>query len=163
MLILAYPYLSYLSRWRLNAGHQSWYVHSLYLLYTYNKNCVCVLWTDKYTWQVLEMVMNLHGGCDTLYCFIISDCMNRCFNANCQFYNVLSIVNNYQTTWTRESDLKWMSFPDGLYIWKLFKCLKLSGEMRLNTLDCRLLLRLIYMQDCYVHHLISSCILQNLI
>jgi len=73
----------------------------------------------------------------------------------------LSIIT--KRTWTRESDLKWMSFPDGLYIWKLFKCLKLSGEMRLNTLDCRLLLRLIYMQDCYVHHLISSCILQNLI
>jgi len=46
------------------------------------------------------------------------------------------------------------------YIWKLFKCFKPLGEMRLNTLDRILLLRLIYMQDCYVHRLISSCILQ---
>ena len=35
--------------------------------------------------------------------------------------------------------------------------------MRLNTLGRRLRLRLIYMQDCYVDHPISSCILQNLI
>jgi len=35
--------------------------------------------------------------------------------------------------------------------------------MRLNTLGRRLLLRRIYMQDCYVHRLISNCILQNLI
>jgi len=62
------------------------------------------------------------------------------------------------------SDLKWMSFLERvIYIRKLFKCLKLSGEMRLDTLDRRLRLRLIYMQNCYVHHLIPSCILQNLI
>ena len=35
--------------------------------------------------------------------------------------------------------------------------------MRLNTSGRRLLLPLINMQDCYVHHLISRCILQNLI
>ena len=54
-------------------------------------------------------------------------------------------------------------YLNGLYIWKLFKCLKLFGEMRLNTLDRLLLLRLICMQDCYVHRLIYSCILQNLV
>jgi len=46
---------------------------------------------------------------------------------------------------------------------KAVQMLKLLGEMRLDTLDRLLLLRLIYMQDCYVHSLISSCILQNLI
>ena len=35
--------------------------------------------------------------------------------------------------------------------------------MRLNNLDRHLRLRLIYMQVCYVHRPISSCILQNLI
>ena len=52
----------------------------------------------------------------------------------------------------------------GNYIYmKAVQMLKLLGEMRLDTLDRLLLLRLIYMQDCYVHRLISSCILQNLI
>ena len=57
---------------------------------------------------------------------------------------------------TMFSDLKWMSFPERvIYIWKPFKCLKLLREMRLNTLDRPLLLRLICMQYCYVHRLIS--------
>ena len=46
---------------------------------------------------------------------------------------------------------------------RIWTKISLTPLTRLNTLDRLLLLRLIYMQDCYVHRLISSCILQNLI
>jgi len=55
-------------------------------------------------------------------------------------------------------------FRTGYMYMKVIQMFKTTrGEMRLNTLGRRLLLRLIYMHDCYVYHLISSCILQNLI
>ena len=68
------------------------------------------------------------------------------------------------TSSTMFSDIKWLSFYQTGYIYESYSnVFKLSGELRLNTLGRRLRLRLIYMQDCYVHHLISSYILQNLI
>ena len=54
-----------------------------------------------------------------------------------------------------------MLFPERVIYMKLLKCLKLLGEMRLNSLDRILLLRLIYMQDCFVHNQASKCILQK--
>ena len=61
------------------------------------------------------------------------------------------------------SDLKWMSFPERVIYMKAIQMFKTIRGGALNTLDRFLLLRLIYMQDRYVHRLISSCILQNLV